>query len=236
MRPPLHDPFDRDPNAAPLNPLPPVVWLLVLPVAVIEAAFSLGARGMVGGADAVGWRIGAVRDWGFSGLLWDRMVATGTFPPEHLLRFLTYPLVHASFTHALFVVVFLLALGKFVGEVFRAWSVLAVVLGATVAGALAYGTFTDDPVPLIGGFPAAYGLIGAFTFVLWMNLGARGENQARAFTLIGFLLGFQLLFGLLFGGDRTWVADVAGFAAGFAMSAVVSPGGWARLRARLAQR
>lgn len=236
MRPPLQSPFDRDPNAPPINPLPPVVWLLVLPILAIEAAFSLAARGLIGGAQGVGWRIDAVRDHGFLPEIWDRMVELGQFPPEHLARFVTYAFVHGGFTHALFVVVFVMALGKFVGEVFRGWAVLAVFLGASVAGALAYGTLLDDPVPLVGGYPGAYGLIGAFTFILWLNLGARGENRARAFTLIGFLLAFQLLFGVLFGGGTQWVADVAGFTAGFLLSFAVSPGGWARLRAKIAQR
>ena len=46
--------------------------------------------------------------------------------------------MHGSFTHALFVVVILLALGKMVGEVFRWWAVLVVFFGAAVVGALAY--------------------------------------------------------------------------------------------------
>jgi len=90
--------------------------------------------------------------------------------------------------------------------------------------------------PLFGGYPAVFGLIGGFTFLLWVNLAAVGANKFRAFTLIGFLLGFQLLFGLLFGGGYEWVADVAGFVTGFALSFVVSPGGWARVLAKIRQR
>ncbi len=235
MRPPLHAPFDRDPNAPPINPLPPVVWLLAIPVIVIEAVLNLAARGLVGGANGVGWRIDAFRQFGFIGPLWDRMVETSTFPPEHLLRFLTYPFVHGNVTHAVFVVVFLLALGKFVGEVFRPWAVLVVFFGAAIVGALIYATLLDDPLPLVGGFPAVYGLIGAFTYILFVRLGQRGENQARAFTLIGFLLAIQLVFGLLFGSDNAWVAEIAGFGAGFGLSILVSPGGWSRFVARLRQ-
>ena len=46
-------------------------------------------------------------------------------------------------------------------------------------------------------------------------------------------MALQLVFALLFGGSPTWVADVAGFAAGFVVSVPASPGGLARLRARL---
>lgn len=86
------------------------------------------------------------------------------------------------------------------------------------------------------GYPAVYGLIGAFTFLLWVRLAGTGTNQYRAFTLIGFLLGIQLVFGLLFGGGNDWVADVAGFATGFGLSFFVSPGGWGRVRAKLRHR
>ena len=90
--------------------------------------------------------------------------------------------------------------------------------------------------PLIGAYPPVYGLIGSFTFLLWVGLAAAGANKYRAFSMIGFLLGVQLLFGLLFGGGSEWIADLAGFAAGFALSFVVSPGGWAKVMAMIRQR
>jgi len=46
----------------------------------------------------------------------------------------------------------------------------------------------------------------------------------------------QLLFGVLFGGGTEWVADLAGFAVGFALSFLVAPGGIDRLRAMMRQR
>ncbi|BAQ67926.1 rhomboid family protein [Rhodovulum sulfidophilum] len=228
--------MQSDPNAPPINPLPAVVWLLVLPVIAMEVVLSLGARGLVGGPGAVGWRLQAIRDYGFSGQVFDWMLQSGQFPADQMIRFVTYPFVHASLTHAVFVVVFILALGKMVGEVFRAWAVLLVFFGAAIVGALAYGLLLDTPTPLIGGYPAVYGLIGAFTFLMWVRLTGTGPTQYRAFTLIGVLLGIQLLFGLLFGGGFDWVADLAGFCTGFVLSFVVSPGGWARVRAKIRQR
>jgi membrane associated rhomboid family serine protease len=69
-----------------------------------------------------------------------------------------------------------------------------------------------------------------------VRLGQLGEKQIRAFTLIGFLLAIQLIFGLLFGANSEWVADLAGFAIGFALSIVLVPGGLSRLVERLRQR
>ena len=164
------------------------------------------------------------------------MLETGRWPPEHLMRLVTYLFVSGSFTQAAFAGAMLLALGKLVGEVFSPLATAAVFLVSGISGALAYGLVLDNTGWLFGAFPGVYGLIGAFTYLLWLKLGELGTNQLRAFTMIGFLMGIQLLFGLLFGGTRDWVADVGGFGAGFLMSFVISPGGWARLRDRMRQR
>ena len=99
-----------------------------------------------------------------------------------------------------------------------------------VSGALGFALITGSPVPLVGSYPGVYGLIGAFTFLLWVRLGAVGAPQARAFSLIGILVTIQLVFSLVFGGTPDWVADVAGFVAGFLLSFLLVPGGWRRIR------
>ena len=186
--------------------------------------------------DGAGWRLQALERFVFSPQVMQAMMERGEWPPEHVMRLVTYPFVHGSTTHAVFVVVILLALGKMVGEVFRWWAVLVVFFGAAVAGAFAYLLVPGNAAPLFGGYPPVYGLIGGFTFLLWVNLAAVGANKYRAFSLIGFLLVIQLVFGLLFGGGYEWVADVAGFAAGFLLSFVVCPGGWARVLDKIRQR
>jgi len=225
-----------DHNAPPLNPLPPVVWVLTLPLIAMEAVLGLESAGLVGGAQASGWRMDAVQRFGFSPELMRAMIEAGQYPLAGLARLVTYPLVHGDFTHALFVLVILLALGKMVGEVFRWWAVIVVFMGATVAGALAYTALPWAAGALIGGFAGDYGLIGAFTYILWVRQVRSGGSQLRAFQLIGFLMGFQLLFGLLFGAGWYWVAELAGFSAGFLLSFVVSPGGIARLRDQIRRR
>lgn len=225
--------MDSDHNAPPLNPLPPVVWLLALPVIAMEATLSLGANRVLGGDAGIGWRLDAVERFAFLNSVFDWMVQNRIFPPEHLVRFVTYPFVHGSITHAIFVTVFILALGKMVGEIYRLWAVLAVFFGSAIAGALVYGAVLNDPVPLIGGYPAVYGLIGAFTFIRWVAAKVTGTSQFQAFQLIFVLLLFQLLFSMLFGGNSQWVADVTGFVTGFALSFLVSPGGWTRALARM---
>lgn len=228
----MHDGY----NHSPLNPVPPVVWLVLLPIIAMEIVMSAGSLGFAGGAGAVGWRADALQRFALSPLMLDEMVKTGRWNSDYAMRFLTYGFVHGSFLHALFVSVFVLALGKMVAEVFRPWAFLVIFFGAALAGALVYSAVPGVRAALIGGYPAAYGLIGAFTFVIWARLGAVNANRGRAFSLIGMLMGIQLLFGLLFGGSPDWIADLAGFAMGFGLSFFVAPGGPAHLLAQLRRR
>lgn len=226
---------DRGPDPV-VNPLPPVVIALSVFLIGIELVFVAGSSGLVGGPEALGWRILAIEDWGFRAPLFSWMVESGQFPLRDLARFVTYPFLHLSFMHLLFVLVFLLALGKMVGELFSAAAFLVIFFGSSVMGALAYWGVWNSPNVLYGGYPAVYGLIGAYTFLIWTKLAATGGNQLQAFRLIGFLLGIQLAFGLIFGGGLDWVAELAGFVAGFGLSFLVSPGGWRRVLLRLRQR
>lgn len=224
----------QDHNAPPLNPLPPVVWALTLPMIALEIVLQIGEAGIAGGPDAVGWRVEAITKIAFVPDLWREMWQLGSFPVEHLARLVAYPFVHGTLTHTAFAVVILLALGKFVGEVLRFWAVLVVFFGATLVGALAYG-FLTTPMPLFGAYPGDYGLVGAFTYLMWLRLAGSGKEY-RAFSMIGLLLGVQLIFGVAFGGGWGWVADLAGFAAGFALTVLVAPGGIPRLIDHLRQR
>lgn len=223
-------------DSSPFNPLPPVVVVLVLAVVLPEIAFFLGSKGLIGGPQAVGWRQAMIQEYGFSGDLMRWMFANNIYPPEHLLRFITYPFLHGGFSQMMFGAALLLAMGKFVGEIFRPAATLAAFFIPAICGALAYGLVAWDNPWLYGAFPGIYGLIGAFTYLLWLKLGQQGGSQSRAFVLIGFLMGAQLLFSVLFGGGLSWVADMAGFLTGFAASFVLRPGGWAKLRAQLLQR
>ena len=229
--------MDTDHNAPPLNPLPWIVWVLALPLIAMEIVLSLAGAGVVGGAQGVGWRIQAGERFGLFPELLKHQWETGGYPLEELPRLVSYVAVHGNFTHALFAIVMLLALGKMVGEVFRWWGVLVVFLGSAAVGGAAYGLLIPGlRTQLIGAYPGVYGLIGAFTFLIWTKLALVGANRLRAFTLIGMLLVIQLVFGLLFGGNWDWVAEVTGFATGFLLSFVVSPGGFQRAVALIRHR
>lgn len=223
-------------SSSPLNAIPPVVAALALVMTAAEIILTLADAALVGGAGGIGWRVAAIERYGVFDSLLEAMWARGEFPPEHLLRLLAYPFVNISFFGAAFGVAMVLALGKMVGEVFAPWATAAVFFASAAFGALVWVVLADDPRPLVGAFPGVYGLIGGYSFLLWTRLASTGGNRIEAFRLIGVLMGVQLLFGVVLGAGLDWVADLAGFAAGFGLSFLVSPGGWRALMERLRER
>jgi rhomboid protease GluP len=218
-----------DHDAPPFNPLPGAVALLALAIAGIEAALQAGAHGWAGGIDAIGWRQGLVRDLAVPSGVWGYVDQGGILLARDLLRLIGYPFVHWSFTHAAFAVVFVLALGKVVAEALGGAAMLTLFFGASLAGGLAWGTMPEAGLPLAGAIPGAFGLIGGYTFLLWSRHDPADGARWQAFRLIGALMAIQLIWRALFGGGPDWVADIAGFAAGFGLAVLVAPGGGARL-------
>lgn len=234
-------------DESPFNPVPAVVWILVLPMIAAEAVFGLALTGFLnnglgGQGAALAMRQVAAERTAFVPEMVLRMWQFGTLDLRQAARILTYPFIHLSLMHALFVIVFALALGNMIANQFRPWAVIVLFFGSAIGGALVYtlvaGLFPQLRFqPLIGGYPAVYGFVGAFTFLLWLRLGQENANRMRAFSLIGMLLLFQLVFGILFqDGNKTWIAEVAGFASGFLLSFVLVPGGITHLMRQIRQR
>lgn len=227
---------------SPINPLPPVVWALALPVIASEIVFGLGQAGMIGGPGGIGLRNTALGLSAYSPDMMLQFWQWGEVPWGQLYRLFSYPFIHYSFTHAAFVAVFVLALGKVLAESFRPLGLLALFFGSAVISALLYTVIAGLMPgmrfnPIVGGYPAVYGFVGAFTFLLWTRLGQTGGNRMRAFSLIGMLLAFQLVFGLIFGqAGTTWIAEVMGFGIGFGLSFMLVPGGPAQVRRALRHR
>jgi len=220
----------------PINDLSPIVIALALLIIGAEAVFQLANAGLVGGPRGVGWRMEAIGRFGFSPAVLERVLVQGDWSFDMLIRFVTYPFINVEIVQTAFCAALTLALGKFTTEYFGGLRVLAIYLVTAIAGALVYGSVIEGNAPLLGGFTPVYGLIGAYTYVLWLRLGEAGENQLRAFQLIGFLLALQLGFGLIFGAGYAWIAELSGFAAGFVLAIPLAPGGWAMLLHRLRQR
>ncbi len=229
--------FDPNSNASPVNPVPPVIVILALAIALVEVVLQLAAAGFIGGPEGVGWRVEVMRSVGFFDGIFEFMLQTDTYDLNTLGRLISYPLVHYSFMHAAFAVVMILAIGKFVAETFHAVSVIILVVVCTISGSVVYGVYGDSNQPLIGAYPIVYGLLGAYTWMLWLTAGATGESRLMAFRLIGFLLALQMIYRiivpLLYSHDvdlgYDWVADLTGFIVGFSLSFILAPDGRARI-------
>jgi rhomboid protease GluP len=227
----------RDLNASPINPLPVLVWLVILAMTGIELALWLGGRGLIGGPEAVGWRLEALQRSGFSTGLQAWMLENARFPALHMGRYLSYSFVHTGPLHAFFVVILIAALGKAYGEAQGRLRLLLLMVLPPALGAAVFGLILGGHELgwLFGGMPMAFGLVGGLTWHRWRIAATRTE-QLRAFGIIGALLLARLGFGLMVEAGHGWVAEFAAFGIGFALAASVAPGRWQALRARLLMR
>lgn len=220
----------------PFNSVPMVPLLLVIAIAGIELTLSAAANGFIGGAQGVGWRNQAFQEYAFAPAVMTEIFERGRGSFDLWKRFVTFAFLHHNFTHALWAVVLLLALGKFVGEVFRPVAFVLLFAISSILGAAIYGLVSWQNAALVGAYPGVYGLIGAYTYLMWLTLNRMGENQLKAFQLIGVLLGLMLVYSMIFGSTPTWIAEVAGFVVGLFIAPLLAPGGWAAFVQRMRQR
>lgn len=223
-------------DQSPFNPLPPVIVVFALAMVAVEAVLGLAQAGFLGGPQGIGWRLEAVERFAFAPRVMELVFERGVMAPEVLMRFVSYIFVHGSLGHAAFGIVILLAMGKFAGEVLDGVALVVIVLCSAVVGAMVFGIAVRANIPLYGSYPAAYGLIGAYTAIIFVALGRAGERQLAAFRLIGILVAIQLVFAALFGADPSWIADLAGFVTGFVLTPLLAPGGLAALIRRIRTR
>jgi membrane associated rhomboid family serine protease len=227
--------YNPDADASPINPLPKSVIVLLCLVGGVELILQLGERGMIGGPMAIGWRLGWAREFGFYDPIFEWMRANQTFEIANVGRFLTYAFFHSGGTHILFVLVLLLALGKYVAEICGDLAVLIIFPVSAIIGALSYGLLLNEDLLLIGAYPAVYGLLGAFTWVRFVIERSNGQSGLRAFAIITFFMIIQIGFKLIYGGANDWVAELSGFFTGFALAVALAPGGRARVNAVFAK-
>jgi|TARA_B110000263_G_scaffold98629_1_gene86148 rhomboid protease GluP len=206
---------DNKLNNSLINPLPPIILIITLILILIELIFQLSEANLMFGESGQVLRNNIIMEYAFFGSLQDWMLSNGVFRWEFAIRYVTYPFIHLSFMQTLIATVMFLALGKMVCEIYNGFLFFALIFASSVSGAFFYGLILNDQFPLIGLFPAIYGLIGAYTYILWASLRSVGAKSANAFILVALLLGIQILFKFLFNGANDWIADLFGFFTGF---------------------
>ncbi len=159
-----------DSSENPFNSIPPVVILLVLAIMGIEAVLTMAGYGLIGGAAGIGWRITVAEDYAYSPAVWDLVFQRGDLSWDILMRFVTYTFVQGSFRQALYAGVLLLALGKFVGDVYGGRAVIVIYIASAITGAFVYGAIIPENVPLLGAYTPVYGMIGGYTYMMWLRL------------------------------------------------------------------
>ena len=206
------------------NPMPPVVVALFAVIGVVELWFTLGPN-FVSGTDTVAWRMRAIESFGVNPQVIQWMIENNHYPLDHLARFVSFSFIHSSMLNTAVSCALFLAMGKMVGSSFPSIALLVFFIGSALVGAIVFSFAAPNGGWLFGSFTGIYGLIGAYTFMMWFTLRVNKAPQGQAFHLIAFLMGLQLLFGMIFGGNITWIADLIGFLTGFVLSFFFIPGG-----------
>ena len=216
-----------DYNGPPVvNPIPAAILVIFSGIILVEATLFFGFLGLSGNPGLAAERLFLIQNYGVPPNLVNWMFETDNFSGEILLRFLIYPFINLSSLSVVFALVLLLALGKMVGEVLSASSVILIWVLSTSCAAFFYSISVVNGQILVGSYPGVYGFVGAYTFVSWITLRlAKKKNQSQAFSLIVALMSVQLIFSFLFGTGELWIADFAGFFVGFFTSFVLIPGG-----------
>ncbi|MDE0114168.1 MAG: rhomboid family intramembrane serine protease [Albidovulum sp.] len=208
----------------------PVVLALAVIVGGLELLFLAGEQGWLGGGADIASRRYAIIDYAFWAENFKAAVASGEFDTGVLVTLVSYPLIHLSFTHALFSVAFILAIGNTISRIFGPTGLLLVFFIPGIAGALVYGMTSDSQFPLTGATPAVFGYVGALGAMLTLSFDrADSGRMTKLLTIPVFLLAVPTLFNIFLGETEIWKADLAGFAAGFISTVVSIPGGTSTL-------
>jgi len=213
------------------NPVSPIVVLLVGIMVVVELALQAGEHGLIGGPQAIGWRLELIRFFGFHKAVFDHIRMGGEIEPKVLWPFFTYFFMPRGFVSVLISGALILAMGKLISDRFSGLAMLAIFVVCSLAGALAFGFWsTPGGFPLIGAYPVFYGVIGTFTWIRISDLRAEGASILPAFTAVGMFFVFRGGFALYYGLSNSWMADLAGLLAGFLLAYLIAPDGKDRMR------
>ena len=216
---------------AAFNPVSPIVVVLVVAMVGVELVFQAAEHGLIGGPMAESWRIEMMRFFGFHKAVFDHIVQGGDVEPKVIWPFLSYLFIHRSFMQMLIVSALFLAMGKMISEMFSGLAVLVLFVVCGLAGALAFGLFSEaGGFPLAGAYPVFYGFIGTYTWIRIYELRAQGVSILPAFAPVGMFIVLRGGFALYYGVPNDWMADLTGLLTGFLLAYLLAPDGKDRIK------
>lgn len=213
------------------KPLPRVLVLLVGVIALIEIILTLADHGYLFDPDL---RIRAFAVGAFwSGLLW------GDYQPVYLgqsgLMFVTHALLHGGFLHMVMNCTILLALGRFVEEIYDPRVILPVFLLGAIGGGAVYGLLSIGPYPMVGASGAVFAFLGLWVAWDWRRHRLAGVSPRPIYLRVGVLVGLNVVFFFGLGGMLAWQAHLGGFLAGLFVGNYLEKRLALRLRAERAE-
>lgn len=235
---PQHDdqPIAYDSRSV-LNPISPLLLIIAAAALLVELVLQAGENNLIGGPEAHNWRALWLQAYGFFDPIFEQLRATGPRllidNPELVLTFIAYPFLAYGLPQALIGAVVFLALGRAVSLRFSLWAALVLFGAGILAGALAYGFVSASNLRLVGMFSPSCALIGAYCWTEYRFRQVQGEPIWPAFRILFFLGILNIVQYLFFQPTDFWVAELAAFITGFALSYLVAPGAARRIVARL---
>ena len=205
------DPPEQEAEPDITNPVPLQLWLIVGLMAVIEVLFSASDAGLI--ADNL--RLDAIE----YGAFWPQIL-TGDLQPllpaQQVYMFLSYAFLHISFSHLIWNVVLILAIGKFISDQTGPWPMVGLFTTCTVAGSALFFLIGSHQLPAIGASASAFGFIGLWQYWHWQveDEDYRSFNPVIKATLVMGVL--NVITALLTDGNVAWVINAAGSMVGIA--------------------
>ena len=217
---------DPEPVFGKINP---VIVALAFVVGGLELLFLAGELGWLGGSGAIASRRYAIVDYGFWPQEFRAMLSTETFDLGVLVSFVSYLLIHPSFTYSMISVAFILGVGKALSMFFGPILLSLIFFSSGIFGAIVYGLTSYSEFPLAGSSPAVFGYVGSFGAMVLYGYERRKPISRRLLAIPVFLIGIPTIFNILLIDNDIWKADLAGFATGFIFTGFYLPGGMIRI-------
>ena len=159
------------------------------------------------------------------GAFWPGLL--GTWPANYAAQpwamFLTYGLLHGSFSHLVVNMITLWSLGGAVLARVGSWGFLLVYLGAQIGGGLAFAGLAQVFPPMAGASGALFGLAGAVLAWNYVDRFTYDEGLWPVANAAFWLIVLNVVLWWAMQGQLAWETHLGGFIAGWIMALLVDP-------------